>query len=173
MAPRARGASERSRGEELIDADARYEPPECEQHRSGEDREHRARIGAVRVRDHDHTSIDAEMSAKREPPRSATQRRIAPLLPDLIGKGRRKRRRKGHRKGHGAHRPERRDLIVGPSRARPLPVLRVAQPARRSPTPLVLRRRFHARARAPLASLEVASVAFQASAEVAHASAGG
>ena len=57
MAARARGASERAAADEVIDPDARYEPPECEQHRSGEDREHRSWIGATRVRDHDHTSI--------------------------------------------------------------------------------------------------------------------
>ena len=41
------GRERADRGEELIDTDARYEPPECERHRGGEDRQHRTRIGAI------------------------------------------------------------------------------------------------------------------------------
>ena len=41
------GRERGNRGEESIDIDARYEPPEGEQHRGGEDRQHRARIRSI------------------------------------------------------------------------------------------------------------------------------
>ena len=96
------GRDRESQRRDAIDPDARYEPPECEQHRSGEDREHRSWVGAVRVRDHDHTSIGRGDVGKARPPQSAKRCRIAALAPGLIGKATRKRRRKGHRKGHAS-----------------------------------------------------------------------
>ena len=63
IAPRARGAIEGQR-REAIDPDARCEPPECEQHRSGEDREHRSWVRAIRVQITTTPRSDAEMSAK-------------------------------------------------------------------------------------------------------------